>query len=335
SVEAQNIYIRGRLRADGGLTTLRAAGLPPWRVLISPWPLLLVTAILVGLLNHLVLPTAMRQLMTVKQELLQQGLSAKVARKQALFHEDGRLLVAGGMQGRQLQDVVAVETGPERTSIAYAPQADWVIADERLALQTGELRALAIDTDLRAPAHLDPGSATGEADNRGAGTDASQGGSQPPGVVALRADDVVQHLDLDDQTAEAIDKPRAMDWQQLQAMGPALHAAWAAAKADNRHHGGLNKRYRKWQLQRHQRFYEAAAVVAQAALALALALRLPAHNQALSLLLALILVGGIGMPGQLVVSGSARSLDWHPAYAMWPVASLTLLLGAWLIRRWR
>lgn len=301
-----------RLQHTGELNALRSAGIAPGAVIRCIWPLVLVTGLLIGLVNQVFLPQTMLHLLASKKELIQQGLAAKVARKQPLLVKDhgARTLAARSLADNRLVDLFGLAIDDDRTVIAYAPSARWVFDDD-LALQSEELRVLSIDTDLRQTAVVSPSAS------------------------AVLAKGVVQHLPMKDMRERVAEKPETMTWRQLREAGPRLQRQWQAAFAEGRHKGNINRSYRKWQLQRHQRWYQAVAVVGQCLLAAAIALRLPVANPALNAVLALLVVLGISMPGQLVISGASKTLSWHPAWAMWPVLAIAAALGAFLIRRWR
>jgi len=117
----------GRMREDGELIALQAAAISPLRVVVAMLLPALGTALLVGVLAHLVLPPSYQRWREGKTALLQQAVSAKVARQEPIYQQDGLTLAANGAEGERLAGVFARQRlGNGSDALVYAPAARWV-----------------------------------------------------------------------------------------------------------------------------------------------------------------------------------------------------------------
>ena len=140
ALTAAIIATLGRMRDDGEMTALQAAGVSSLRVVWGLTPLLFVNLLVVGALSHLALPKAYQQFRETKTALLRQAIAAKVARQQSIFSADGLSLAASGAHQQELSHVFIRhrdETG--RITLGYAPQADWRTTSDsqEMSLQLG------------------------------------------------------------------------------------------------------------------------------------------------------------------------------------------------------
>lgn len=117
----------GRMRADGELTALRAAGIPPSRVLVALLPVVLLLTLGTAVLAHGALADAYRNFGEARSGLLRQAIATRVAREEPLFSRWGSSLTALHAQGGQLYEVCGrIREDDGSFLVAHAPQARWV-----------------------------------------------------------------------------------------------------------------------------------------------------------------------------------------------------------------
>ncbi|MDA3959335.1 MAG: LptF/LptG family permease [Planctomycetota bacterium] len=117
----------GRMREDGELIALQAAGVSTIRVALAILPLALLTCAAVGYLSHEVQPAAFKRWREGKASLLRQAVATQVARRRFIYNEKGTTLTAREADGDRLLGLFArhrLEDG--RTAIMFAPEARWV-----------------------------------------------------------------------------------------------------------------------------------------------------------------------------------------------------------------
>ncbi|MEK7414967.1 MAG: LptF/LptG family permease, partial [Planctomycetota bacterium] len=117
----------GRMREDGELTALMAAGVGTWQIAKTTLPVALVLATWMGISAHLILPSLSQRLMEGKSNLVQQALAAKVERRTPVFQDGAFILAAQRAEDDRLLGLFGVQLGEQGAmSAVYAPSARWV-----------------------------------------------------------------------------------------------------------------------------------------------------------------------------------------------------------------
>lgn len=145
----------GRMREDGELIALQAAGVSNLRVALALLSPALATALLAGLMAHLVLPDSFQRWREGKSSLLRQAVATKVAQREFLYQDDdGTALAAHDVDGDVLRGLFARHAGDDgELTWLYAPRARWVaVPDARrdsttLHLQLEDARLLGRGAD--------------------------------------------------------------------------------------------------------------------------------------------------------------------------------------------
>ena len=123
----------GRMRDDGELIALQAAGVSTIRVALALLPLAILTSILVGILAHQVLPDAFQRWREGKSSLLRQAVATKVMRREFIYQEKGTSLSALDVDGNVLRGLFARHLSDDGTEVTlYAPTARWVAINDDL-----------------------------------------------------------------------------------------------------------------------------------------------------------------------------------------------------------
>ena len=123
----------GRMREDGELLALSAAGISPLRAAAAMTPLVLAVLVLVAALAHLALPSAYREWREGLSSLLRSAVATQVARGRAIVDDADRGLsvAAVSADGHQLQQVFANVVQADGSRVAlFAPTARWVAGSE-------------------------------------------------------------------------------------------------------------------------------------------------------------------------------------------------------------
>lgn len=123
----------GRMRDDGEMIALQAAGISPLRTVLALLPLALVTGLAVGLMAHAVLPESFQRWREGKSALLRQAVATKVARRSFIYEDDrGTALAADDVDGGRLIGLYArhhTEAGDHL--MMFAPRARWIASSDR------------------------------------------------------------------------------------------------------------------------------------------------------------------------------------------------------------
>ncbi|MHC5067629.1 MAG: LptF/LptG family permease [Planctomycetota bacterium] len=139
----------GRMRDDGELIALQAAGISTLTAARASAPLALLTALMVGLLAHHVLPDATRNWRIGKAELLRQAVATKVARRRFIVEDDRNgAVAANAIEDGVLKGVFGRYQGNGEL-LVYAPQARWVAGGDGLSLELEQARLMRFDDNNR------------------------------------------------------------------------------------------------------------------------------------------------------------------------------------------
>lgn len=130
----------GRMRDDGELIALRAAGISAGRLPLALLPLVVVLLLVVGLLAHAGMPAAYRSFRTAKSALARQAVATQVAREKPIWKSSELNISALGIVENTLTDLFAWRHDGNKELLVYAPRARWVTDPERASDEQTTLR---------------------------------------------------------------------------------------------------------------------------------------------------------------------------------------------------
>jgi len=139
----------GRMREDGELTALQAAGVGTWKVARATLPVAISIAILLGIAAHLWLPRLAAGLLSGRKDLLSQAIAAQVERRKPIRQDANGILAANAVEEDRLIGLFGVQVGDNgQLAAIFAPAARWVVdpgeEDEPVVLALQLDRAFAI-----------------------------------------------------------------------------------------------------------------------------------------------------------------------------------------------
>jgi len=142
SLSTAILVVLGGMVQDGEFRALAASGVSHRRVLVRLIPLILAAMMLCGLLTHVVMPMGIADMRANKGKLLQDGIASRVAEGEPMVEQKGMSVWVGSADGSRLQDVRAMlKRGDEQIAL-YAPEAQWVLADNGIHLECIDVQML-------------------------------------------------------------------------------------------------------------------------------------------------------------------------------------------------
>ncbi len=297
----------GRMREDGEITALMAAGISSFRIALSLLPLALALALLLGVGAHLVLPGVAKRLVEGRAELANQAATTMISRHRPIYQIDKDSVSAVSADGDLLHQLFAVHFekavgSPGAMLVCYAPTARFVTDPH--ALRSDQVGALELkDMWFMRLEPPQPGVASG--------TEEVLTGMTP--LYSLRLRNAGQNLsDLQDgySTSE---------------LAHLIHST--PITDDNR---GLVRGYeRAW----HTRWMIPVAVVIYWAFAVGLGLTLGRNNRLLSVFLGLLIVVATMIPGFGIIKSLGPHLYIDAGWLLWP--PILVLAVAASVMLWR
>ena len=137
------VAVGGMVRA-GEFQALAAAGVDPRRVILRMWPFVAVMALFAGILAHIALPFAIRDIRANKGRILQAAIATQVANLKPIWDRDGISAWADNVQGRQLTDVYIRRVSAEGDFAAYAPRASWSLTTDGIQFALEDVRLVEV-----------------------------------------------------------------------------------------------------------------------------------------------------------------------------------------------
>jgi lipopolysaccharide export LptBFGC system permease protein LptF len=290
----------GRMREDGELTALQAAGVGTWQVARATLPVAISLAVLLGAAAHLWLPRLAANLMSGRKELLSQAIAAQVERRKPVMQDENGIMAANAVEEDRLLGVFGVQVGEHGALAAiFAPTARWVVdpgaEDEPVVLALELDRAFAIS---------------------------SEGGTSGRIVTA-----VIPKM--------STRLPRAGISLQNQAdalsTGELLKRIRSAPESTPRERRSMRNYERSW----HTRLMLPVAVIAFWAFACGLGLAIGRGNRMLAVCLGVVTVVATLFPAMILAKEVGERLTINAAVWVWPPPLILGCLGAWLLWRHR
>jgi lipopolysaccharide export LptBFGC system permease protein LptF len=298
----------GRMREDGEITALMAAGISAIRVALAMLPLAVMLALWLGVAMHLVLPRVAKRLIEGRAELANQAASTQIARHRPIFQteNDTAMVSAVRVQGDMLQRLFAIyfekgiyEEGP--VTVAYAPTARFVT--DPSALSADEAGAL----ELRDAWVLNRTPQT-------AGT----------GETVVTGELPLWSLRLPEQRQTLSDIQDSLSTPELRQR----LATTVETKENRRFVRGLE---RAW----HLRWIIPVAVIAYWAFAVGLGLSMGKSNRLLAVFIGLLTVVATLVPSFGLVKSLGGRMTFDAGWVLWPPVLLLACSGGFLLWRQR
>jgi len=290
----------GRMREDGELTALQAAGVGTWQVARATLPLAIAIAILVGAAAHLWLPRLAGNLMAGRKELLSQAIAAQVERRKPVRQDSNGILAANAVDGDRLVGVFGVQVGQDGgLSAIFAPTAHWV-ADPG---GDGEPSVLALQLD-RAFAMMSEGGTSGRV---ATAVIPSLSTRLPSGGLNLH------------------------DIADAMSTGELLRRIRSEPEQTKRERRAMRNYERAW----HTRLMLPVAMIAFWAFACGLGLAAGRGNRMLAVCFGVVTVVATLFPALILAKEIGERLTIDAAIWVWPPPLIIGALGAWLMWKHR
>ncbi len=287
----------GRMREDGEMTALQAAGVGTWRVVRATLPLAILLALWAGLAAHLLMPALSLRLLEGRGQLLRQALAAKVERRRPVWQHDRLVLSAHASVEDRLVGLFGVQTDPEGgVSVVFAPEARWT-AD------SGDEDDPAIGMELRGARMI----------------------VQEPGDEPRIATAVIPAWSVRIPTARGNYQDRA----DALSTGELLRRIRTAPEATPRERKLMRNYERAW----HTRLMMPVAVFSFWAFACGIGLAIGRGNRMLAACIGVVVVVATLFPAIVLAKEVGERLAVDAAVWVWPMPLLVGLLGIWLLRR--
>lgn len=146
------LAVIGRMREDGELTALMAAGVGTWQVAKATLPVALLVAAWLGIASHLLLPGLSLRALQGRDEVLRQAIGAQVERRTPVMQQGDQLLAANAVRDDRLIGLFGVQVDEHGgIGAVFAPEARWVSqggegdAQPSLGLEMQQARMLMVD----------------------------------------------------------------------------------------------------------------------------------------------------------------------------------------------
>ncbi len=290
----------GRMREDGELTALQAAGVGTWHVARATMPVAILVAILIGIAAHLWLPRLAAGMMAGRQELLSQAIAAQVERRKPIRQDENGILAANSVEADRLVGVFGVQIGEDGAMAAlYAPTARWVVdpgdEDEPVVLGLQLDDAFAIMSE--------------------GGTSKRIATAVIPSMSTRLPGDGVNLQNFAD----------ALSTKEL------LHRIRTAPEHSARERRSMRNYERAW----HTRLMLPVAVIAFWSFACGLGLAIGRGNRMLAVCLGVVTVVITLFPALILAKEVGEQLNIDAAIWVWPPPIIIGALGAWLLWRYR
>lgn len=290
----------GRMREDGELTALQAAGVGTWRIARALLPVALALAVWLGVAAHLLLPDLTLRLFEGRGQLLRQALAAKVERRMPVWQQEHLVLAAHAAEDDRLLGLFGVQIEEDGAiGAVFAPEARWTAdpgdEDEDPALGLEMLSARVVMREA----------------------------GDPPRVATA----VLPSWSVRIPTARGNyqDKADALPTGEL------LQRIRTAPERTARERRAMRNYERAW----HTRLMLPVAVIAFWAFACGLGLAAGRGNRVFAVCLGVVTVVAVLFPALVLAKEVGERLDIDAAVWVWPPPLLLGLAGAWLLWKHR
>jgi len=290
----------GRMREDGELTALQAAGVGTWQIAKATLPIALLLAVYMGVAAHVLLPSMTLRLFEGRGQLLRQALAAKVERRTPVWQQDRLVLAAHAAQDDRLLGLFGVQIDPDGGMAAvFAPEARWTAdpGDE------GEDPALGLEM-------------------RGARMMVRESGSPPRIATAVLPGWSVR---IPTAKGNYQDKADALSTVEL------LKRIRSAPENTPREQRTMRNYERAW----HTRLMLPVAVISFWVFACGLGLAIGRGNRVFAVCLGVVTVVAVLFPALVLAKEVGERLRIDAAVWVWPPPLILGAIGSWLLWRHR
>lgn len=298
----------GRMREDGEITALMAAGVSTIKIAMAMLPLALLLAAWLGFAAHVLLPHVAKRLLEGRSEVLRQATATQVSRRAPIYQTDEAMIAAVGVEGDMLKQLFGVYLekdgsglfGTGALVVCYAPEARFVTdpdalsSDQAAGLELHDawfLRRSRITTD------------------------------QPDVMTGILP---LWSLRLPTQRQNLSDVQDALST-------PKLHYLLGTTVETKANRGYVRGLERAW----HIRWMIPCAVIAYWAFATGLGLTMGRGNRLLAVFIGLLVVVTTLVPSFGVVKNLGDALRINAGWVLWPPVLLMALAGSFMLWRQR
>lgn len=309
----------GRMREDGEITALMAAGVSTWAVARAFLPITVVVAAYLGLTAHLLLPHFAERAIVGRENLMRQAIAAQVGRRVPLWDRDGMVVSANGVAGDELSGVFGVQLAKDgQLFVCYAPHARLVAKPEGENWQSSrsdEIAALGLEME----------------DARFLVREAPKDGHAPQVTTGYAPRPVVG---VPGPTKDFSNRPELLST-------PELWRRIDDERANIQRLGDLGQRRDRERylhsLERsfHVRFLLPLAVLAQWSFACGLGFALGRGNRLIAVVLGLVIVAVSLMPSMVLAKEVGDALSINAGWIVWLPSVFLSCAGVWLLWRHR
>ena len=135
----------GAMNQDGELRALAAGGVSHRAVVWRLSPLIIAGALASAALVHVVMPQAVADLRNDKARLMQTAIAERVASGEPVVDKSDSTVWVGSAEGGELKDIHALLIRSGSFIAAYAPHANWGLADGGIRIEASDLTLLQRD----------------------------------------------------------------------------------------------------------------------------------------------------------------------------------------------
>jgi lipopolysaccharide export LptBFGC system permease protein LptF len=299
----------GRMREDGEITALMAAGVSTVTIAKALLPLALALTAWLGFASHMLLPTVAKRLIEGRSEVLRQAAATQVSRRAPIYQDDEKIFAAVGVDGDRLQQLFGVYLqkdgsglfGNGPLTVCFAPEARFVTDPD--SLESGQFAGLELHDAwlMRRDA---------------ADTDHPMVLTGVLPLWSLRVPDAGQV-----KLTEFADS--LTTWE--------IRAKLMTTVETKKNRSYVRSLERAW----HIRWLIPVAVIAYWAFSSGLALTIGRGNRLLAVFIGLLTVVTTLVPGFGLVKSLGGSLAVNAGWLMWPPVLLLGCTGGWMMWRQR
>ena len=331
------LSVISRMREDGEITALMAAGVSTVSLVRATAPLALVCALVALWLAQVEMPKGYRAMVQGRAVLMQQAIATKVSRMDPAWQDEKMTVSANGQDGDRLLNVFGSHrTKDGRMVIVFAPSAIWAMGEEgqddegNLELVFEHPRVLSITQSATT-------AAKSELDLKNSGISLNLSGAPFP---IIHAEMPQFRIVLPKQTGAAKEPAQGKSLHQLQRDIRDMRSRLASMKAAkdpaltkeiSRLRSKISGHCVAWHIQ----WVLPVSVLCYWLLSLGMALTVGAGSRLIAAFFGIGIVLGSALPPLAIVNLASAVLPFSPGWILWPLPVLTASAGILLIWRRR
>lgn len=331
------LSVISRMREDGEITALMAAGVSTLSLVRATAPLALVCTLIALWLAQVQMPKGYRAMVQGRAVLMQQAIATKVSRMDPAWQDDKMTVSANGQDGDRLLNVFGSHrTKDGRMVIVFAPSAIWAMGEDGQD-DEGNLELVFEHPRVLSIAQSAPNAAKTELEVKNSGQPLNLSGAPYP---IIHAEMPQFRIVLPKQTGSSREPASGKSLHQLQrdirdmrARLATMQAAKdpALAKDISRLRSKISGHCVAW----HVQWVLPISVLCYWLLSLGIALTVGAGSRLIAAFFGIGIVLGSALPPLAVVNLASAVLPFSPGWILWPLPILTASAGLILIWRRR